>query len=370
VARPVALVAAVPPLVVGAAHFNDALARALRKSVPLSLVSWRRMYPPFLYGASEHESEPLGPEFILDWVDPRTWRQAVKRIEHADDAAVILPWLHPVMTPPYLFLLRRLASRSRLLICHNVLPHEAHRGTAALTRRVLSRADLLVTHAPQQAQELAGLGLARAPRLELFHPRFVASDFAPPPDPAEVAALRAKLGDPELLLLCFGAVRPYKGFDLALRALASLPPARSASLVIAGRFWRGSESYRRLVEELGLSDRVTLIDRYVGNEEAATLFAAADAAVLPYRSASQSGVAQLAFAYGTPVIATAVGGLPAAIRDGVDGLLCPPDDPQALAAAIERFRNERQELVAGVDSGAVSFSFDRYAERLLSAIEL
>jgi glycosyltransferase involved in cell wall biosynthesis len=370
VARPVALVAAVPPLVVGAAHFNDALARALRRRSSVLLVSWRRMYPPLLYGGSEHEGAPLGQEFLLDWIDPRTWRQAVRRIEDSDAAGVILPWLHPIMTPPYLYLLRRLEPLSRVVICHNVVPHEAHRGSAALTRRVLARADLLITHAPQQTEELARLGLGDMPRLELFHPRFVASDFAPPPDPAEVAALKSRLGDPELLLLCFGAVRPYKGFDLALQALALLPEGHNASLVIAGRFWRGSKDYRRLVERLGLSDRVTLIDRYVGNDEAATLFTAADAVVLPYRTGSQSGVAQLAFAFGTPVIATAVGGLPAAIRDGIDGLLCPPEDAQALAAAIERFACERTTLVAGVDAAAVSFSFDRYAERLLPAIEL
>lgn len=326
------------------------------------------MYPPLLYGGSEHEAEPRGEEFLLDWVNPLTWRRAAERVERSDSAAVILPWLHPIVAPPYLYLLRRLRRLRRAVICHNVVLHEARRGSEALTRQVLGRADLLVTHAPQQNEELAELGLGTRPRLELFHPRFVASDFAAPPDPAAVKAFRSEAGDPELLLLCFGAVRPYKGFDLALRALARVPASIRASLIIAGRFWEGSDSYRRLVDELGLAGRVTLIDRYVGNDEAAVLFSASDGVLLPYRSASQSGVAQLAFAYGKPVIATAVGGLPAAIRDGVDGLLCPPDDVPALAASIERFASERGELTSGVEAAESAFSFDQYAKQLLSAL--
>jgi glycosyltransferase involved in cell wall biosynthesis len=122
------------------------------------------------------------------------------------------------------------------------------------------------------------------------------------------------------------------------------------------------------VDELGLQDRVELRDGFVSNEEAALLFSAADAAVLPYRSATQSGVVQLAFAYGTPVIATAVGGLPEAVSDGVDGLLCPPDDPQALAAAISRLPQLRATLTAGVRASAYEHSFQRYSELLEEAL--
>jgi glycosyltransferase involved in cell wall biosynthesis len=366
----VALVGAVSPLIVGAAHFNDALARALTARSRLELVSWRRMYPPMLYGAAERTgADPAGPEFVLDWVDPRTWREAALRIERSGASAVLLPWLHPVLAPQYRYLLRRLRGIRRVVICHNVVPHEPRAGTRAVTRSVLERADLLVTHAPAQARELGGLGLGGRPRLELFHPRFVAADLAPSPGTAEVTGFRASLGDPELVLLCFGAVRPYKGFDLAVRALARLPEERRPALLIAGRFWHGADDYRRLVAELGLERSVRLVDRYVDDGEAALFFAAADGVVLPYRSASQSGVVQLAFAYGRPVVAAAVGGLPDAVADGVDGLLCPPNDVVALTAALDQFAVERERLARGVRQTAAEHSFDAYAERLLAAVE-
>ena len=126
----------------------------------------------------------------------------------------------------------------------------------------------------------------------------------------------------------------------------------------------------RRSSDLGLaSDRVEFRDRYISNEEAALLFGAADAAILPYRSASQSGVAQLSFAYGRPVIATSVGGLPAAVRHGQDGLLCEPDDPAALARAIET-NGPRPCCSSPPASGhcAEECSFQRYSDLLDAAL--
>ncbi len=285
----------------------------------------------------------------------------MRAIAAAGSEAMIVPWLHPVMTPPYRYLLARPpASVARVVICHNVLPHDPVRGGAAMTRAILSRADVLVTHAPHMREEIARLGLASTPLVEAFLPRFAADEFAPAPPVEAVAAERARLGSPDLLLLFFGAVRPYKGADLAVEALARVDPALDVKLVIAGVCWDGATSLRAQIARLGLGDVVEIRDRFVPHDEAALLFAAADASLLPYRSATQSAVVQQSFAYGTPVVATAVGGLPAAIRHGRDGLLCEPDDPDAIARAIEELAGRREELAAGVVAGDDACSYDRY----------
>jgi glycosyltransferase involved in cell wall biosynthesis len=367
------VIAAVPPLTGGAAPFNAAMVTALRQRGPTVLLSWRRLYPPLLYRGQEsvERSEPQrfeSADFFLDWHDPRTWREAVRRLERFGAEAVVLPWVHPVSALPYQWLLRRTRGMRRVVVCHNVLPHEHVPGARRLTRTTLCHADLLVTHAPQQVDELRRLGLGSIPVLPAFHPRFVAEDLAPPPSADTVAAERRRLGDPPLLLVFFGAVRPYKGLDLVLEALSLVDPALDTRLIVAGRFWEGRDGYDRLIARLGVSGRVDIRDRYVSNEEAALLFTAADGAVLPYRSATQSGVAQLAFAYGTPVVATRVGGLPAAIEDGRTGLLCPPDDPSALARAIELLAVERARLAAGVASSTGERSFPYYASLLDAAL--
>jgi glycosyltransferase involved in cell wall biosynthesis len=229
------------------------------------------------------------------------------------------------------------------------------------------RADRLILHAPSQHDELRELGVTGVPVTELFLPRFADAGLWSQED---VAAFRAQLGDPEHILLCFGIVRPYKGFDLAVDALARIVgEGHDAKLVIAGRIFDGGDDLRARIAASGVAGRVVLLDEYVPDERVPVLFRAADVALLPYRSASQSAVAQLSFTHGCPVVATAVGGLPAAIRDGVDGVLAPPADVGALAEAVVRVLRDRDTFRRNVDAAPHESSFDRYAELLLAAID-
>jgi glycosyltransferase involved in cell wall biosynthesis len=366
---PKTVIAAVYPLAAGVAQFNGAMARAMARTAPVDVVSWRRLYPPLVYRGQvlDPSTAPAAlprASFILSWHDPRTWRDALRRVVDFDSRVVVLPWLHPVMTPPYQYLLRHMPKRvTRVVICHNVMPHEPVPGARWLSRAALRHADLLVTHAPQQREELRALGLASTPVLEAFHPRFEPQDFAQAPGEHERAAERARHGSPDLLLLTFGAIRPYKGVDIALDALALVDPELRVRLVVAGRCWGSGSALREQAQRLGLDGRVEFRDRFVPNEEAALLFSVADASLLPYRSATQSGVVQLSFAYGRPVIATRVGGLPAAVNDGVDGLLVEPD-AESLAGAIETMASRHAELRAGVRAAGQATSFERYCALL------
>jgi glycosyltransferase involved in cell wall biosynthesis len=114
----------------------------------------------------------------------------------------------------------------------------------------------------------------------------------------------------------------------------------AAHLLIAGEFWDNKERYLRLIEQLGLVPHVTVVDKYVPNEDLGMYLAAADAVVLPYVETSQSAAARLALDAGVPVIASAVGGLREMIADGVNGLLVEPRDVQSLGDAIVRYFRE------------------------------
>ncbi len=366
------VVAATHPLTVGAAPFNAAMVRALRRRAPVEFLSWKRPYPPLLYRGPLRDERSRPPrveqaEFMLDWADPRTWRRALRAAERFGADALVLPWLHPVMSPPYAWLLRAARGRmARIAICHNVVPHERFPFGTALTAAVLRNCDVLVTHAAQQRAELERLGVCGSV-VEAFHPLFLPEELAAAPAPVAIAAERARAGNPDLLLLLYGAVRRYKGVDLALETLAGLRQGLHVRLVVAGRFWIPQAELERLAASLGVADRVEFRDGYLSNEETAVLFGACDATLLPYRSATQSGVAALSLGYGRPVIATAVGGLPTAIADGVDGLLAPRDDAAALARAVERLAREKERLLVGAGEARARRSFDRYAELLLAA---
>jgi glycosyltransferase involved in cell wall biosynthesis len=367
------VIAAVYPLACGAAQFNDSMVEEMARSSPVDVISWRRMYPPLLYrgqttDTSRGRRATTDATFFLDWHDPRTWRAALRQAAEFGAEALVLPWLHPVMAPPYRYLLKHAPrSTTRVVICHNVVPHEPSPGVTWLTRATLRHADVLVTHAPHQRQELAELGLPSTAVVDAFHPRFGASTTTVAPSAGERSVERARHGNPDLLLLTFGSIRPYKGVDLALDALARVDPRMNVRLVVAGRSWGGGEALRAQAERLGVGGRVVFRDGFVPEEEAALLFGAADASLLPYRSASQSGVVQLSFGYGRPVIATRVGGIPAAVRDGVDGILCEPD-AGSLAVAIERMAREHAGLAAGVRADEDDYSFRRYCALLDEAI--
>jgi glycosyltransferase involved in cell wall biosynthesis len=162
------------------------------------------------------------------------------------------------------------------------------------------------------------------------YPLLRATSSLPPREEAQ-----RRLGVSGRVLLFFGYIRKYKGVDLLLRALARTPPALQVSLLVAGEFYEPIEDYRSLIKELGISQRVQLINRYIGEPEWPELFAASDALVLPYRAASQSMSIALAYGFGKPVIVSRVGGLAEAVEDGRTGLVADPE-PEALALAIQR----------------------------------
>jgi glycosyltransferase involved in cell wall biosynthesis len=189
--------------------------------------------------------------------------------------------------------------------------------------------------------------------------------------PADRAAARSRLGLPAgaAVALFFGFVRPYKGLEGlidALPAVAARVPA--LQLVVAGEFWQPAGAFLSRAAALGVAGRLRLDDRYVPNEEVGDYFAAADVVVMPYRSATQSGVVTLAAEFGRPVVATRVGGLPEAVEHGVGGLLVPPGDVPALAEALAAVLSDaalRERLSAGSRAGISRFDWSQ----LVAAVE-
>jgi glycosyltransferase involved in cell wall biosynthesis len=155
---------------------------------------------------------------------------------------------------------------------------------------------------------------------------------------------RAALGlSDERIVLFFGYVRRYKGLHVLLDAMPHLLSHFPVRLLVVGEFYDNEQAYREQIRTLGLEHAVTLHSDYVPNERVGAYFSAADVVVLPYLSATQSGIAQIAYNFDRPVIATDVGGLAEVVLDGRTGYIVPPGDPEALAEAIARFYREHRE---------------------------
>lgn len=339
----VALVGPVYPYRGGIAHYTTLLARHLGEKHLVEVISFRRQYPGWLFpGRSDKDTsqQPLLVEKVhydLDPLDPVSWWHTAKRLSAIKPDLLVLQWWVTFWAPSFsciLFLFRHWASSPVAILCHNVLPHETHWWDHLLAKTVLSLGTYHLVHSTQDRLRLLDL----LPDARVTVLRF--------PAYGEVAVrrgskreARCSLGvDPETpVLLFFGFVRPYKGLRYLLQAMATVCRHVAARLFVVGEFWDNKERYVKLISELALESQVTIIDRYVPNEELGLYLAAADVVVLPYVETSQSAAARLALDAGVPVIASRVGGLREMIADGVNGLLVEPCDAQSLARAIVHY---------------------------------
>jgi glycosyltransferase involved in cell wall biosynthesis len=325
----IALIGPVHPYKGGGARHTTELAHRLAAAGHDVIVeSWHAQYPSRLYPGQQTLDAPEGDPYPrtyrrLSWYRPDGWLAAGRRLRSAD--LVVFALLTPLQIPAYLAILATLRHRARTtVICHNVLPHERHPGDVPLTRTLLSAVDLAIVHSQAQAAQARALAPAAK----------IAVAPLPPHLPAAAHAQAATdVSETRCRLLFFGIVRPYKGLDVLLQALAHAPA--HVTLTVAGEFWGGTDETEKLITRLGLADRVTLRPGYVPASQIPALFAAADALVLPYREATASQNAALAFAHGVPVITTTAGTLADHVRDNVDALTCAPADPEDLARALK-----------------------------------
>ncbi len=354
----------------GVARTTTLLARALAEAGSLAaFLVPSRQYPSWLYpGASDIDPDacPRLPEAHRCYgvFEPWTWKEAARVGRAAAADALVLPYWTMAWAPLELGLARRLALPV-VAIVHNPADHDASRLARLMAGRVLGRAAAYLCHARSVELQV----LARFPgRPTAVHPL-----PADPPPRADRAAARARLGlkANDVAVLCLGLIRPYKGVEVLLEAVSSLPREVPVTLLLAGEPWGDRKA--SLAERLARSDlagRVRARLEWVPEREVGEWFAAADAAVLPYLAATGSAVAAQALGAGLPVIGTRVGGIAEVVTDEDSGLLVPPGDASALAGALRQLAapGVLAHLAAGAAAAAGRWSWRSYATTLLELV--
>jgi glycosyltransferase involved in cell wall biosynthesis len=285
-------------------------------------------------------------EYPLDWI------ALLQRIRARRPDVVHIQW--PMLPPVDLlgFLAIKRLSVRLVYTVHDVRPHyEGWRRTWLSTRPLYGLADALIVHTETNRRDLCAATGLPASRVHTIA-QGSETEWAAPAVDRETARAGLRLPADAPLLLFFGIIKPYKRLDLLLETfplvLRKVPTAR---LLIVGRAAEPFGRYQRIIDQLGLGDRVIQQVRYVSEEEKAGYFCAADVVVLPYTDADFSGVLLAAYLFGRPVVATETGGLGEMIEEGVTGHLVPPNDRRALADALVRLLVE-PERAARLGQGA------------------
>lgn len=367
--KKIIMIGPVYPYKGGISHYTGLMYRELAKRHDVEMISYKMQYPKFLfhkeqrdYGNDSFKIE--GTKYLLHTANPFNIVRTARYIRRKEPDLVVIQWWHPYFAPCYFLLTRFMGRQNVVFVCHNVFPHERFPLDKLLTGLALNNGSHFIVHAAEEAKELTKIQ-SNPDYVVTPHPTYHAFRFEGMS--RERARERLHIGGEERILLFFGYVREYKGLKYLLRAMPEISREdEKVKLWVVGEFGSDKEDYLKLIRELGIEDRVRVQDSYTPDREVEKYFSAADLVVLPYTSATQSGIVQIAYGFTKPVVVTDVGGLPDVVEDGKTGYVVEPGKPEALTGAVVRFFREEQaqRMQENIEKDAYRFSWERMGEVL------
>ncbi len=367
----IVLIGTAYPLRGGIAHYVGLLWKHFSREHEVTVVTFSRQYPKFLFpGKSQEESGdagiPLESRRWIDSINPFSWIAAGWKVRRLRADLILFKFWMPFFAPCYgvVAAIARWGRKTKaVFIDDNVIPHEKRPGDKLLTRFAFRFVDGHVVQSEAVRRDLlewqpnATWTLLPHPVYEIFGEE----------SGREEARARLNAFLPELalaprenILLFFGYVREYKGLHVLLDAMPEILRRVRARLLVVGEFYQDAVAYREQARRLGIERDVFFHSAYVPNEQVGMFFSAADVLTLPYLSATQSGIIQIAYNFHRPVIATDVGGLAEVVRTGKTGYIVQPRDASALAEAVARFfaENRFDEFRANVIEEKKKYSWE------------
>lgn len=333
----------------GIALFNERLAREFQKeNDEVITYTFTLQYPSFLFpGKTQYSEEPAPQDMTIvrkvSSVNPFNWIKVGRELKKmAPDLIVIGFWL-PFMAP-CLGTIARIARKNGktkvVSVVHNIVPHEHRIGDKMFATYFCNSVDGFVAMSDSVLNDLTLFDSVK-PRVFCRHPLY--DNFGKQVD-REEALSELGLDTNNRYMLFFGLIRDYKGLDIMLKAYAdSRLRKMGVKLIVAGEFYNNAEMYFELEKELGLEGEVIWHREFVPDSKVRYYFGAADIIVQPYKSATQSGVTQIAYHFEKPMIVTNVGGLAEIVPNGKAGYVVEPDEKEIADAIVDFFGNNRQD---------------------------
>lgn len=335
------------PLRGGIANFNEALCSAFVKDgIDSKIISFSLQYPGFLFPGNSQYATGDGPKgFLIETkinsLNPFNWFLVANYIRKQNPDYIVVRYWLPFMAP-CLGTIARLVKRKKnikvIAITDNVIPHEKRPGDFLFTKYFVNSCDSFVV---MSKSVLTDLEKFTSNQNKVFIPHPVYDIFGEKIGKEE-ALKKLDLNTNDKHLLFFGFIRKYKGLDLLLQAMADDRVKQlGVKLIVAGEYYEDCSYYENIINQNNIKN-VILKTNYIPSEEVKNYFCAADIVVQPYRTATQSGVTQIAYHFERPILVTNVGGLAEIVPDNKVGYVTEPS-PKSIADAIIHFYEIKKE---------------------------
>lgn len=369
----IALLSCFHPYRGGIAQFNANLFHELGREHDVRAFNFSRQYPDFLFPgktqlvAEDDEAVPVESTALLDTADPFSWIRTARTIRKWNPDVLIVRYWMPYFGPSLGYVCRHMKTGCKVIgILDNVLPHERHFFDKPFTRYFLSGLSASVTLCKEVETDLHAL---RPDAVNTVIPHPIYNHFGERMA-RETAEKELGLASGMKNILFFGLIRDYKGLDILLEAFDRLNP--EYQLIIAGEPYGSFEKYQRHIDSSPCAERIHVFPQYIRDSEVRKYFSAADVTVLPYRSATQSGIGSISNHFEVPMIVTDVGGLKETIGDKGTGIVCKDSTPECIAGQIENFFKSpglREACVTNIRRENRNLSWSGFCKNLTSFIE-
>ncbi|MEI2273979.1 glycosyltransferase [Sphingobacterium sp. ML3W] len=361
----------------GIASFNERLATHFQElGHEVDIYSFTLQYPNFLFpGKSQYSDEPapagLNIQTKVNSINPLNWFKVGRELRRAKYDLLIVRFWMPFFGP-CLGTIQRQVRKNKytkiVCIADNIIPHEQRFGDKSLIRYFLKSVDACVTMSKSVLADLKTLS-PQMPAVYTPHPLY--DNYG-----LHLSKLDARkllhIDQQDKVILFFGFIRQYKGLDMLLEALADARVRDlNIKLLLAGEFYGDPAPYLALIKKHHLEKSIYMHTDFIPNQEVGRYFSAADCVVLPYRSATQSGITQVAYHFDLPMIVSNVGGLPELVQDGSVGYVVEPNVNSIAEGIVSFYRHDKEaQFRTNIIDEKKKYSWDTFGKELLKLIEI
>lgn len=351
----------------GIAQFNASLFRAFEKKHEVKAYTFKRQYPNFLfpgetqYVTERDEVDAIPAKIVLDTINPISYLKTAKTIRKAKPDVLIMKYWMTFFAPALGTVCKYQDKHTkRVVILDNFIPHEKRFFDKAFNNYLVKHIDGYVVMSDSVLTDLLSV-VPEAKYVRLNHPLY---DHFGPGVPKDLACQKLGLNPDKKYALFFGFIRDYKGLDVLLQAVPNLDP--EIEIIVAGEVYGNFDKYNEIIQQLNIENKIHLFNQYISDAEVGQFFSVSDVCVLPYKSATQSGITSISYHFELPMIATDVGGLKETIFDGVTGDIVPNVDSSQLASAINTYflEGHREKYIAGIQDYKKSHSWEVFAQKM------